>query len=93
MSSQKGRGSSDYVVGYGRPPKATQFPPGKSGNHKGRPPGSRTVGALLQEILREKIPVTENGVSRRVPRLKVMILRLANDALRGDPRAVKSCSR
>lgn len=26
-----------YEVGYGRPPKATQFKPGQSGNPKGRP--------------------------------------------------------
>ena len=33
--------SSNYEVGYGRPPKASQFPAGRSGNPKGRPKGAR----------------------------------------------------
>jgi hypothetical protein len=31
----------DEKVGYKRPPKATQFKPGKTGNARGRPKGSR----------------------------------------------------
>jgi hypothetical protein len=88
MTSRKGR-PSDYTVGYGRPPKAMQFVRGRSGNPKGRPRGIRPVSAVLQEILEQKIAVTENGASRRIPRLEAMIHRLVNDALRGDSRAVK----
>jgi Family of unknown function (DUF5681) len=88
VSSRKGR-SPDYVVGYRRPPKATRFQPGTSGNSGGRPKGSRTVSAVLKEILEQKIVVTENGVSRRVRKLEVMIHRLVNDAVRGEPRALK----
>ena len=29
--------SNDDTVGYGRPPKSTQFKPGQSGNPSGRP--------------------------------------------------------
>lgn len=29
--------SDDYIVGYGKPPKATQFQKNKSGNQRGRP--------------------------------------------------------
>jgi hypothetical protein len=76
-------------VGYGRPPKATRFSKGKSGNPNGRPKGSRTVGAVLQEILQQKIAVTENGKTRRVPALEVMLRRLANDAMRSEPAALK----
>lgn len=80
---------SEPGVGYGRPPKATQFKKGTSGNPKGRPKGSRTVGAVLQEILQQKIAVTENGKTRRVPALEVMLRRLANDAMRNEPTALK----
>jgi hypothetical protein len=88
MSSRKGPGP-DYVVGYGRPPQATQFAAGKSGNPTGRSKGRRTVGAILQEILGQKIAVTENGKTRRLPTLEVMFRRLVNDALRRDPTALK----
>jgi hypothetical protein len=81
--------TSDYAVGYKRPPEATQFAVGKSGNPKGRPKGARTVGAVLQDVLRQKIPVTENGKTRRIPVLEVTIRRLANDAMRSGPGAVK----
>ena len=79
----------DYAVGYRRPPKASQFTAGKSGNPRGRPKGSRPVGAVLQDIMQQKVAVTENGKTRRIPTLEVMLRRLANVALRSDPRAVK----
>ncbi len=83
MASRKRK--SEHVVGYGRPPKATQFKKGKSGNPKGRPKGSRPIGAVLQEILGQRIAVTENGKTRRLPALEVMLRRLANDAMRNEP--------
>ena len=70
-------------------PRATQFASGKSGNPRGRPKGSRTVGAILQDILRQKIAVTENGKTRRLAALEVMLRRLVNDAMRSDAKAMK----
>ena len=89
MANPKHPKSSDLAVGYGRPPKATQFKKGESGNPKGRPKGSRTVGAVLQDILQQRIAVTENGKTRRLPALEVMLRRLANDAMRNEPIALK----
>jgi hypothetical protein len=89
MPSRKRGKPSAYDVGYRRPPKATQFEKGISGNPRGRPKGSRTVGAVLQDILRQKIAVTENGKTRRLPALEVILRRLANDAMRSEPRALK----
>jgi hypothetical protein len=89
MRKRKNPKAPPYVVGYGRPPKATQFAKGESGNPRGRPKGTRTVGAMLQEILRQKIAVTENGRTRRLPALEVILRRLTNDAMRSEPRALK----
>ena len=41
MTDRKGKAQADYDVGYGRPPKATQFKPGQSGN----PTGGRNAAA------------------------------------------------
>jgi hypothetical protein len=89
MSDKETAKPSDYKVGYRRPPKATQFAVGNKANPAGRPKGSRSVGAVLQDIMRQKIAVTENGKTRRIPTLEVILRRLANDAMRSDPAAVK----
>jgi Family of unknown function (DUF5681) len=78
-----------YTVGKGRPPMATRWKPGQSGNPKGRPKGARSIGAVLDNVLRQKVTVTENGKARRIPVLEAMVLRLVNDALRSVPSAVK----
>jgi hypothetical protein len=88
LHGEAGRTVEDRV-GYGRPPKAARFTPGRSGNPKGRPRGTRTVGAILQDVIRQKVAVTEGGKTRRVPAIEGMLRRLVNDALRGDAGAVK----
>ena len=89
MSDQNDSESTYYKVGYRRPPKATQFAPGKSGNPKGRPKGIRPVGAILNDIIHQKIAVTENGKTRRMSVLEIAFRRLANDAMRSDAKALK----
>lgn len=89
MPDAKGPRPPKYAVGYRRPPKEGQFLPGNSGNPKGRPTGSRPVGALLQDILEQRVPVTEGAKTRRIPVLEVMLRRLANDAMRSDHKAIK----
>jgi len=78
-----------YAVGYGRPPKATQFAPGKSGNPRGRPKGSRSVAATLIDVLSRKVTLTEHGETRRVPALEGILHRALDDGLRGDKGAMK----
>ena len=89
MSRRKSRSPSDYDVGYGRPPKATRFRPGQSGNPTGYRKGSKTIGVRLRELMNSKVTVTEHGRPRRISRLDVMLRQLTNDAMRGDQRALK----
>jgi hypothetical protein len=43
----------DYEVGYGKPPVASRFEPGRSGNPRGRPKGARNrMPALNEERLK-----------------------------------------
>ena len=63
-------GSKDCEVGYGRPPKATRFTPGKSGNPRGRPKGSRSVGAILKGVMSQKVRTSNVAFARSLtPRL------------------------
>ena len=81
--------AGNYKVGKGRPPQSTRWKPGQSGNPKGRPIGSRPVGTVLQDIIQQKVSVTESGKTRRISALEVIIRRLANDAMQSDQRAIK----
>jgi Family of unknown function (DUF5681) len=74
-------------VGYGRPPKATQFKRGRSGNPKGRPKGSRTLATDLAAELGEPITVREEGRHRRVSKQRALIKSLMAKSLQGDVRA------
>ena len=79
---------SDYEVGYGKPPEATQFKKGRSGNPKGRPKTSKNVGTMLEEVFFRKITITENGVRREVAMLEAILRQVANSAAKGETRNV-----
>ena len=72
--------ASDYEIGYGRPPAATRFQPGQSGNPRGRPKGARSIGQMLQQALNRRVPVHENGRERRIRLQDAIIQGLVNRA-------------
>jgi hypothetical protein len=76
-------------VGYGRPPVATRFQPGRSGNPRGRPKGARNLSAVIASTLKEKVPVTENGRRRHITKLEAAVKQLVNRAASGEARATQ----
>ena len=81
MPDQKSSKPSDYVVGYGRPPRHTRFQPGRSGNPKGRPKGSKNFSTVFSEELAQPVTLTENGKRRRMPKLQALAKQVVNRAL------------
>lgn len=75
-------------VGYGKPPKHTQFVKGKSGNPRGRPKGSQNMASLLDEAGRERVNVTDNGKVRSITKSRATVTQLANKAASGDIKAI-----
>ena len=79
-----------YDVGYGRPPRATQFKPGHSGNPKrSRRKKSQRIGELLSRVLNEKIRIREGGAFRLITNAEAILFRLGISAASGNDRAAK----
>ncbi len=77
----------DDDVGYGKPPKAHQFKPGKSGNPKGRPMGGKSEATILVELLNRKIEIRQNGKVRKITILEGILHKLAEDSLKGNTKS------
>jgi Family of unknown function (DUF5681) len=77
----------DYSVGYGKPPEATRFGRGRSGNPAGKAPGRKNLKTELPEELSQKVVVSENGRRRLMSRQSIIIKRMVTDAARGDAKA------
>ncbi len=79
----------DYVVGYGMPPKKTQFQPGKSGNPNGRPRKSGSTELDLDDVLAGDVVVrTPNGTKKLTSR-EVEFRQQIEKALKGNLRSIK----
>jgi hypothetical protein len=77
------------AIGYGKPPRRTQFVRGRSGNPKGRPKGSQNFATLLHKIGRQRVRVTDNGGSRYITKFEATMLQLINKAASGDLKAIR----
>lgn len=78
---------SDVPVGYGRPPRQSQFRPGQSGNPRGRPKGVKNLSTDVSEELAERILVSEGGKPSKVTKQRALLKTLLAKALKGDVRA------
>lgn len=54
LKGPDGKGPA-YEVGYGKPPVATRFRPGQSGNQKGRPKGARNRTDRIHALNKERM--------------------------------------
>ena len=73
--------------GYKRPPKATQFKRGRSGNPSGRPKGARSLETDLANLMEKRVRIREDGEQRHVSGQELMLLKLFEKAAKGDTKA------
>ena len=76
-------------VGYKRPPHATRFTKGRSGNPKGRP-RNRHRQLPYNTVLGQMVTVREDGRERRVTAAEAFLLQLTRKGLQGDSASARS---
>ena len=89
MSGRKRHPGDPYDVGRGKPPKERRFKKGISGNPNGRPRKKPDLYTELTRVLNEKVTVTGEGEPQRVTVQQALLLRLRDQALRGEVWASK----
>jgi hypothetical protein len=77
-----------YEVGYGKPPKNTQFPKGVSGNLKGRPKGAKGLNTLVIKVLSEKVAVRTASGTLRMSKMEAIVHKVTEQAFGGNLRAI-----
>jgi len=74
----------NHPVGYGRPPKHSQFQKGKSGNPRGRPKKERSLAAELEAELSRKITAMEGGRPVKLTKGELLVRTTVSKAIKGD---------
>jgi hypothetical protein len=84
-----------YEIGYCKPPVATQFIPGQSGNPGGtkRKAAPGSITEALHHALMKKENVVVNGRCKRLTRATIISEQLTMRATKGDAEAIRDILR
>ena len=85
-------GKQDYEVGYRKPPKATQFQKGRSGNPKGakKKAAIDDVRIMVEDVLAAPVTLRDGEKELKVTRMEAMLRKQRLNALKGDSKAAKA---
>ncbi len=77
------------AIGYRKPPAATRFRKGRSGNPRGRPK-NRKRGLPYDHVLGQMVTIRDGGAERRVTAAEAFLLHLTKKGLEGDGPAARA---
>lgn len=80
--------SADYVIGFRKPPKHTQFKPGQSGNPKGRQKGAKGMKILARQMLTTRVPVRSASGTKMMTRMDALLHKMVELSMKGNPRLI-----
>jgi hypothetical protein len=81
--------SNSNVVGFGKPPKHSQFKPGQSGNPKGRPRKGESLISLINRELDTPIAINEDGVKTDIMKRTAVAKVVVRSMMIGNLSAIK----
>ena len=76
-----------YAIGYKRPPKHGQFKPGRSGNPKGRPRGSKNWSTIMAEAAGRRRTIGVGGKKVRMSGSEAVAEQMVINAIKGCAKA------
>jgi hypothetical protein len=76
--------SPTYDVGYGKPPKSTQFRKGQSGNPRGRKRSDENLIIVFKRLASRLVKVSTKGVTQSMPMAQAVVLQNLKAALNQD---------
>jgi len=89
MAKDDDNKSSDYRVGYKKPPRQTQFKPGQSGNPQGRPKGHTSPWEIISKLARRPVPIKIEGNARKIPIIEAIVWGLMSNAMNGNVKSTQ----
>ena len=92
-TSNMGTSDTSSDVGYGKPPKATRFRKGRSGNPKGRQRGDENLLSVFKRMVTKRIKIREGDKSRTITMADAIILQNYKAALQRDQIAMSNIIR
>ena len=82
--------ADEYEVGYGKPPRDSQFKKGQSGNKRGRPKGVKNLKTDVVEELTEMVKMRVGDRALRISKQRALLKLLWLKGMKGDSRALNS---
>lgn len=78
----------NYVVGKGKPPESGKFRAGDGRERGVRQKGTKNLATDLREELDARVTVTVAGASKKISRQRAILMRLTDNATRGQNPAI-----
>ena len=83
------RSSGPHEIGPGKPPRATQFQKGQSGNPGGRPKVEGDFAKIVDKILNEVISAdSADGQRIKITKREYIVQKLVAEAAKGNLKAI-----